>query len=137
MTPEAARRVAPGLLLAAWVATLREPIRGASDGLVTKSSPAPFADFFDELLTVIPPLTVIGAARRGMAALAINLLVAGLCALAAWFLVRLTGARDIPQWTAMGIGTYALFSWGTALRRRDPPTFALILAEARTQKDAP
>lgn len=115
----------PGLLLALWVATIREPVRGASDGIVTKSSPAPFADFFNELLTIIPPLTIIGAWRRGASALAINLLVAGLCALAAWSLVRLTG--DVPQWTAMGVGTYALFSWATALRYRDPPAFALIV----------
>ncbi len=115
----------PGLLLALWVATLREPVRGQSDGIVTPSSPAPFADFFNELLTVIPPLTVIGAARRGLPALAVNLLVAGLCAAVAYALVRLTG--DIPQWTAMGVGTYALFSWATALRHRDPPSFALIV----------
>jgi len=31
-----------------------------------------------------------------------------------------------PQWTAVGIGVYAVFSWGCALKRRDPATFALI-----------
>ncbi|MFB3107131.1 MAG: MFS transporter, partial [Pseudomonadales bacterium] len=32
----------PGLLMAIWVRTLREPIRGISEGLVTKQHPAPF-----------------------------------------------------------------------------------------------
>ena len=32
-----------------------------------------------------------------------------------------------PQWVAIGIGVYAVFSWASALKRRDPPTFALIV----------
>lgn len=114
----------PGLLLALWVATLREPLRGQSDGIVTPPSPHPFRSFFDELLTVIPPLTLIGAARRGAAAFGINLAVAALIAAAAFFLIRLTG--DYAQWIAVGTGVYAVYSWATALRLRDPPTFALI-----------
>lgn len=115
----------PGLLLALWVSTLGEPIRGLSDGAAKPNSPSPFRDFFNELVTIIPPLTIVGAARRGLSALAVNLLVAGLCALSGWGLVRLTG--DVPQWTAIATGTYALFSWATALRYRDPPAFALIV----------
>jgi MFS family permease len=116
----------PGLLLALWVATLREPLRGQSDGIVTKPSDAPFKDFFEELVTVIPPLTVIGAARRGPSALGLNLVVAGACVLGGWALIRLTG--DVPQWSAMSAGVYALFSWGAALRRRDPASFRLVVA---------
>ena len=32
----------PGILVGLWVATLREPVRGAMDGLVTPAHPAPF-----------------------------------------------------------------------------------------------
>lgn len=114
----------PGLLLALWVSTLREPLRGASDGIVTVLPPNPFRDFFAELLTIIPPLTLIGAARRGIAALAVNLVVLGLVALAAWLLVVATGTA--AQWIAVGGGVYAVFSWASALRARDMPTFRLI-----------
>ena len=115
----------PGLILAAIVATLREPLRGQSDGIVTPPpSINPFRDFFDELVTVIPPLTLIGAARRGAAAFAVNLLVAAAIAFSAYLLIRVTG--NYLQWIAMGIGTYAVYSWATALRRRDPPTFQMI-----------
>jgi MFS family permease len=114
----------PGLLVAAWVATLREPVRGQSDGIVTLPSDSPFRDFFQELMTVIPPLTLIGAARRGAAALAINIAVGVAIALCALLLIDLTG--DVPQWSAFGVGIYAVYSWATALRRRDPPTFRLI-----------
>jgi len=114
----------PGVLLAFWVSTLREPIRGISDGIVTPTADRPFADFFAELLTIIPPLTLIGAARRGPRALAINLGFAALCAGVAWALIAIT--KNPPQWIAMGIGIYAVFSWVSALRLRDPVTFRLI-----------
>src|SRR5690349_19812725 len=48
----------PGLLLAAWVLTLREPERGAIDGIPTPPHPAPFRGFLDELVQIIPPFTL-------------------------------------------------------------------------------
>jgi len=114
----------PGILLAFWVGTLREPIRGISDGIVTPQAEHPFADFFAELMTIIPPLTLIGAARRGTRALAINIGFALLCAVIAYALIGITG--NVPQWVAIGIGIYAVFSWVSALRLRDPVTFRLI-----------
>ena len=65
----------PGLLVALWVATLREPVRGIMDGTPARSAPNPFGEFVADLSTIVPPFTVIGAARRGAGALAINLLV--------------------------------------------------------------
>ena len=115
----------PGLLLTLWIATLREPVRGQSDGIVTPPVDRPFARFVEELLTIVPPLTLIGAARGGIGDLARNLAALAAVLLAGWGMIRLTG--DVAQWSAIGIGAYALFSWGSALRRRDPATFALIL----------
>jgi MFS family permease len=114
----------PGLLLAILVATLKEPLRGQSDGIITPPAANPFRGFFEELTTVIPPLTLIGAARRGMGALSINVAVAATIIFLSYMLIRVTG--DIPQWTAIGIGVYAVFSWATALKQRDPPAFELI-----------
>lgn len=114
----------PGLLVALWVATLREPVRGAMDGTPSQGSTRPFADFFADLSTIVPPFTLIGAARRGGAALAINLLVAvGLCAFA-WVMIQWTG--NLPQWSAVALGYYAVFSWASVLRQKDPATFRLI-----------
>ena len=114
----------PGILLAIWVATLREPMRGGVDGIATKTADNPFRDFFAELVTIIPPLTLIGAARRGVGALAVNLLFAGLCVAVGWGLTLLT--HKPAQWIAVGVGVYAVFSWVCALRLRDPVTFRLI-----------
>ncbi len=134
----------PGLLLALWVITLREPVRGAIDGIPTKEDPHPFRGFVQELLTVIPPFTLIGAAMRGPKALVLNLAVlVGLVALA----IGITDVLDsgqgaiigyfaaagyLPadlaitdQWLFLAVGYYAVFCWATALRRRDRPTFML------------
>lgn len=116
----------PGLLLAVWVATIREPVRGKIDGLISPSDPQPFKGFWAELLDVIPPFTIVGAAKRGGRALSANLAAAGAITLAALGMIALTGSATWQQWTFVGIGAYAVFSWATALRARDLPTFQLI-----------
>lgn len=114
----------PGVLVALWVASLREPKRGAMDGVATSVSPAPFRNFLYDLSTIVPPFTLIGAAQRGPAALAINLLAAAAFAGFALFMINVTG--NMPQWSAVGLGYYAVFSWASTLRAKDPATFRLI-----------
>jgi len=114
----------PGLLVALWVATLREPIRGAMDGVTTAKAPAPFRTFASDLSMIVPPFTLWGAWQRGPAALAINLATAAGVALFAWWMIGLTG--NFPQWSAVGFGYYAVFSWASTLRAKDPATFKLI-----------
>lgn len=114
----------PGLLLAAWVATLKEPVRGLVDGVPTKPSPTPFKGFFEELYAIIPPLTLLSALSRGPRALVFNLAGALILALGALAMIRVTGAA--LQWWCIAFGYYAVFSWATSLRTRDRPTFTLI-----------
>jgi len=129
----------PGILLAIWVFTLKEPVRGLIDGIPTEEpSERPFKGFVEELLQIIPPFTILGAARRGMVPLVANL--AGLVGFffAAWLitLLAVTGQGFImpalgfdieisDQWFLLALGYYAIFSWASALRSRDPSTFAL------------
>ena len=114
----------PGLILAVMVSRIREPVRGRFDGVATPVSARPFQGFLAELITVVPPLTLIGALRRGPAALFANLVGAGVIAALAVALSFATG--NGLQWAAFGIGVYAIFSWVSALRTRDRPTFTLI-----------
>jgi MFS-type transporter involved in bile tolerance (Atg22 family) len=58
-----------------------------------------------------------------MAVLA-NLAVAATMVGLATVMIRLTG--NLPQWSAMAFGYYAVFSWAATLRRHDPATFSLI-----------
>lgn len=116
----------PGVLLALWVRTLREPRRGESDGILSPREEHPFREFFRELRAVLPPLTVAHLALEGGGARAIrtNLLSALGVALLAALLVQATA--HVAQWVALGIGVYAALSWGQALRLRDPPTAKLL-----------
>ena len=113
----------PGILLALWVLTLKEPVRGAIDGLPCKEDPEPFRGFVQELFQVIPPFTVFGALSRGGKALAVNLAGAAFFAAVAWGLWKWTGVFE--QWLFLAVGYYAVFSWATGLKARDLPTFRL------------
>lgn len=128
----------PGLLLALWVLTLKEPVRGAIDGLPAPENPAPFTGFMRELVEVIPPFTLIGAMLRGPQAVVINLAGLAFFAAAALGLSQLVPAsanlipgtadgsfRVSDQWLFLAVGYYAVFSWAMGLRARDLPTFRL------------
>ncbi|KWV91240.1 MFS transporter [Erythrobacter sp. YT30] len=122
----------PGVLLALWVISLREPIRGEIDGLTSPEDPAPFKGFAQELVQVIPPFTLIGAAMRGPFALGVNLAGLVFFGAAAIFLTYLVPAPSnlIPglvsdQWLFLGVGYYAVFSWAAGLKARDLATFRL------------
>ena len=114
----------PGLLLALWVLSLKEPQRGASDGLPQPIvRPNAWRDFGRELMAILPPLTLITVSRIP-GALRINLIVLAAVIAVASALVALTG--DLPQWSAYGLGVYAVFSWIQSLKTRDAPTYRLI-----------
>ena len=114
----------PGLLMAVWVATLKEPRRGANEGLDERIEAHPFAVAGRELLAVLPPLTLIAAARRGPRALFVNIVSALIVAVLAFVLIVLIG--NPIQWIALGVGVYAALSWGQNLAAQDPVAFAMI-----------
>ena len=111
----------PGVLLALWVASLREPARQPD---AANGERHPLIDFFIDLSTLLPPFTVIHAAMRGVKAVVINLAVAA--AMAAFALVMIKLTKNVPQWLAIAFGYYAVFSWASTLRQKDPATFRLI-----------
>lgn len=120
----------PGLLLALWVFTLREPARGASEGLAAPAAkPGAWRDFGRELATILPPFTLIDAARRPRGLqrnlwvlMSVGIMMAGM--------MFVTG--DIPQWLAYGIGLYAILSWIESLKYRDRPVWRLIWGTRET-----
>lgn len=111
----------PGVLLALWVASLREPARQPD---AASGERHPLIDFFIDLSMLLPPLTVIHAALRGPKAVLINLMMAAAMTAFAFAMIKLTG--NVPQWAAIAFGYYAVFSWAATLRRHDPATFQLI-----------
>jgi MFS family permease len=118
----------PGLVMALWVASLREPARGAMDGIAAQGDERPFAEFASQLAHLVPPFTLLVAARRGRRALLANIAGALVVALAAWALSSLTGNNQ--QFWFLGLGFYAVFSWAHALRTRDRATFEMTWRSA-------
>ncbi len=116
----------PGLLLSAWVATLREPRRGRSEGIPSPTEPQPWRAFLAELRSVVPPFTLLnlwwlGASRVALAA---NVACGALLALGAEWLTRALGTP--AQWWSLALGLYAAVAWAQSVSLRDRPSAALI-----------
>lgn len=111
----------PGVLLALWVASLREPARQPD---AASGERHPLLDFFIDLSMLLPPFTFFHAAQRGAMAALVNLVMAAAMTGFALVMIKLTG--NVPQWSAIAFGYYAVFSWAATLRRHDPATFKLI-----------
>lgn len=115
----------PGILMAAWVATLKEPVRGISEGLIAPVHPTPFRETWSELKALIPIFNLVDIYRlsQGKGVIVNMAAMAGISALA-WLLIRLTG--DLAQWVSLGFGVYVAFCWAQLLRYRDPATFSMM-----------
>ena len=113
----------PGILLALWVTTLREPPRERADG----GRQSVWRAFAEDVAAILPPFTlwsvgrIQGALRRNVGLLAVT-------GAAAAMLTRLTG--DTLQWWALGLGIYAVASWLQKLHATDHPTHALLFGAA-------
>jgi len=114
----------PGLLLAIWVRTLREPVRGSSEGLEVPEHPAPFSVLGAEMRAMTPGINLVDLKRDG-GSVAANALHALLIAATAWALTLLTG--NPAQWIALGIGVYVVVTWVQSLAVRDPATYSMTL----------
>jgi len=113
----------PGLVMAIWVRTLREPTRGASEGLVAQKHPHPFRVLGSELMAVIPPFNLFGL-REHRRILITNLCLAAVIVFAAWLLILLTGS--VAQWIASAFGIWITLTWAQSLKIRDPVTFNMM-----------
>jgi MFS family permease len=114
----------PGLLLALWVLTLREPPRGLADGVLTPArQPGAWREFALEIAAILPPFTLWSVSRYPGALRTNLLLLAGIAAVAALLIIA-TG--DVLQWSTVALGTYAVASWVQKLRATDRPTFVLL-----------
>jgi len=106
----------PGLLLAIWIWTLKDPPR-------LSGAPNAWHQFAMDLASVLPPFTLWSSSLYP-GGLRVNILtlltVGGICG----GLAFMTG--DKAQWIAYGVGLYSLLTWMRNLRFADPPTHQLI-----------
>ena len=116
----------PGILMALWVWTLREPARGAIDGIIAPPSERPFAGAWADFLSLMPGISLWHMARAGgtsrdyVANLICFVVLLGLTvALILWL-------NSPAQWIALFSGLYVVFNWAQVTRLRDPVAFKLI-----------
>ncbi|MDP3746678.1 MAG: MFS transporter [Phenylobacterium sp.] len=116
----------PGPFLALWLFTLREPVRGQSEGLATTPHAHPFREAWGEMQAVLPVVSVFLIRRLGgdLRAIGLNAALGLMIALISWTLIEITGSA--AQWIAIGVGAYCLAGWIQALALRDPATFEMI-----------
>lgn len=113
----------PGVILALWVLTLHEPKRGAIDGSPHENDPDAWRTFVKQLAQIVPPFTLLGAARRGSKDLVANLAAGLFIALCAWLASATFGNAE--QFWLVAVGFYAVFSWASSLRAEDRSTFEM------------
>ncbi|MFM1982557.1 MAG: hypothetical protein RJB22_1276 [Pseudomonadota bacterium] len=138
----------PGIVLAIlmWF-TVKEPVRGAIDGMPTPGLPNPLRAVMAEFAAMLPPWNWRGFARlaQDRRPLVTNILLfLGLC-VATIGVINFTDGLLAPakravvgqigdvaittnmvQWVAIAIGVYCVGSWVQTIRLRDPVSYALM-----------
>ena len=116
----------PGILMALWVKTLREPTRGMSQDLSVPPEPHPFRVVGRESMGVLPVLNFVSLLmnKASPGTIAINLTVLLALIAGAWGLTQ--WLHNPVQWIAMGVGVYCTFTWTQGLIIRSPEVFTAI-----------
>ena len=113
----------PGMFMAVWVRTLAEPVRGISEGLVSVPHPRPFSVLGQEMMSVIPVLSMVYLVKLGVRVRS-NLIGLGAIVVVSCALIWVTGSA--AQWSVLGLGAYITLTWAQALFKRDNPTYQMI-----------
>jgi MFS family permease len=137
---------APGLLIALWAATLKEPPRGLSDGVIQPDAPHPVKAAVGELFAVLPLTCQWRLWRLGAKPREVGLSLAGLVliVLAVIGMTRFTeglvkgplvpllhiGSLGITshglEWATIGLGVAVILGWVQSLKQADRPTYRLL-----------
>ena len=116
----------PGLLVAAFVWKIREPGRGLSEGLTTRAHDNPFLASWQELMSIIPPLTLVSLYKNGAGARGIFLNMGMALSIVAITALLVVATGSVAQWATLGVGLYAVGSWVQALALRDRSMFIML-----------
>jgi MFS family permease len=138
----------PGLILALlMIFTVKEPERGAIDGLPTAGDPHPVRSVLQEFGTMMPPWNLLTLWKRGAdwRPLATNIVLLGTIIAATWGIITFTDGllrpekraivgfigeapitTNMVQWIAIAVGVYCAASWFQSVRLRDAPAYRLI-----------
>ena len=114
-----------GVFLSWVVSSLKEPKRGASDGLDVPPYPHPFRDTWEVMKTILPGFNLAALGRlNGVRGVFINLLLALGLTFLVLVLSKLT--ESAAQWVALLFGVYCVASWIQAISFRDTAMYTMI-----------
>lgn len=114
----------PGIILAPFLLMIREPVRGAREGLSSRAAHiSPVRAAIAETISLMPPMSMILMARRG-GPWGANLMAAAGVSVIAFILSVWSG--NWQQWVAVGFGALVAITYAQQLRQADPPAYALI-----------
>lgn len=115
----------PGILMAVWVWTIREPIRGASEGLVTAEHPHPFKAASSSFMSVLPGFSLFALhAAGGRRAVLMN--VVAMAVVGGLFFALYRVMPTLLQWIALGIGVYITVTWIHYQKLTDPACYGMM-----------
>ncbi len=142
----------PGLVLAVlMLLTVREPVRGAVDGLPTVGDPQPFRSVLTEFASMVPPWSLFAFARsaEGSRAVIRSLIIGAILIAAATLTIQVTDGMlalekravigtvagfafttNTVQWIAIALGLYCVASWLQSVKLRDAPFYGMIANRA-------
>ena len=105
--------------------TLKEPIRGASEGLITPKHPHPFKAASSSFMSVLPGFSLFALYQAGgIRAVAMNVICAsGVVALFYGLYVLMP---TLLQWIALGIGVYITITWIHFQKLTDPACYGMM-----------
>jgi len=116
----------PGLIVALLVLTIKEPLRGHTEDVEIKKVDKPFKEAGKMLAGIIPFASVINLYKDGSDNKEIYLQLA--FKLGIFLLIFVMGilTSDWMQWSAFGLGLYALFSWIQTVKIKDPVSYEIV-----------
>lgn len=140
----------PGLLLAAAMATLREPERGVMDGIPTPPDPAPFTASRNVLAAVVPGFNWLALRRAGASRRfwILNLVALAAIVAAMTLLYAFTSALSprpplafgsvsfsphLLQWVVTGFGIYVIVNLLQSMALSDGQAFRVIAGSPTLQ----
>lgn len=135
----------PGLVIGILMLRLPEPIRGLSDGVISKKDPHPIRESVLTFTSTLPVLAWLSMARLKVSAKYWCLNIAGLMCLIGLAVAMTTWTNSLRadnsammnigsfafsanalQWSLVAFGGYVLLNWMQSMRLRDYPTFVLL-----------
>ena len=116
----------PGLLVALLVLTIKEPKRGHTEEVSIKKEEKPFKEAAILLAGIVPIASIINLIRNKSESKEIYIQILFKLGILGLIVVMGLLTSDWLQWSAFGLGMYALFSWIQTVQIKDPVYYQIV-----------